>query len=281
MLNNFKFYITIYLIVSVIFNQNYKILTKKNTNDGILTILIQSISVITCLFLLPFFKFKFPTDLKVYLFLFLSIIFYTINDRFGTTARKGLDSSIYIILKQLSTVFMIIMGILFFKEPFIFSKFLGAILIVLSNVIVFYKKIKFNKYFVCGIIANICLSIALFLDVNNSNKFNLAFYLLLIFLIPLILIFIFERIRIKDIIKEYKKSNKTIVISTGVSWVIMMLTKLKSYELGSISIVAPLTSLTVILNIFCSYFILKEKNNLLRKVIASILIIIGVILIKK
>lgn len=281
MLNDFKFYIVIYLIVSMIFNQNYKLLTQKNINDGILTTLIQFVAVITCLLLLPFFKFRFPTDFGVYLFLFLSIIFYTINDRLGTTARKGLDSSIYIILKQLSTVFMIIMGILFFKEPFIFSKFLGAILIVLSNVIVFYKKIKFNKYFVCGIIANICLSVALFLDVNNSNKFNLAFYLLLIFLIPLILIFIFERIRIKDIIKEYKKSNKTIVISTGVSWVIMMLTKLKSYELGSISIVAPLTSLTVILNIFCSYFILKEKNNLLRKVIASILIIIGVILIKK
>ena len=59
-----------------------------------------------------------------------------------------------------------------------------------------------------------------------------------------------------------------------------MITKLKTYQLGSISIVAPLTSLTVILNIIVSYFLLKEKSNMLKKVIAGILIIIGIILIK-
>lgn len=282
MLNNFKFYIIIYLIVSVIFNQSYKIATKKNINDGILTILIQSISIITCIFLLPLFEFTFPTDFKVYLFLFLSIVFYTINDRLGTTARKGLESSAYIILKQISTVFMIFMGIVFFKETFILKKIMGALLIVLSNILVFYKKenFKFNKYLLCGVIANACLAIALFLDVNNSDKFNLSFYILLTFLIPMILISLFESVRIKDIVKEYKVCNKTALIVTGITWSFMMITKLKSYELGSVSVVAPLTSLTVILNIIVSYFFLKEKKNILKKVIAGILIIIGIILIK-
>lgn len=281
-LTNFKFYIIIYLIVSVIFNQSYKIVTKKNSNDAILTILIQSISVATCILLLPIFKFKFPTDFKVYLLLFLSIIFYTINDRLGTTSRRGLESSTYIILKQMSTVFMIFMGIVFFKEAFILKKIIGAFLIVLSNILVFYKKenFKFNKYLLCGVIANTFLAFALFLDVNNSNKFNLSFYILLTFLIPLVLIFLFERIKIKDIVKEYKVSNKFALIITGITWSFMMLTKLKSYELGKVSVVAPLTSLTVILNIIVSYFFLKEKDNILKKVISGILIIIGVIFIK-
>ena len=281
-INNFNFNIIIYLIVSVIFNQSYKIVTKRNIKDGVLTILIQFISSITCLIFLPLFEFKFPTDYKVYLFLFLSIIFYTINERLGTTARKGLESSIYIILKQMSTVFMIFMGILFFKEPFVLNKFIGSLLIVLSNIIVFLKRgsIKFNKYLLCGILANICLTIALFLDVNNSSKFNLSFYVLLTYLIPLILIFLFERVKIKDIIKEYKVSNKYALIITGITWSLMMITKLKLYEIGSVSVVAPLTSLTVILNIIVSYFFLKEKSNILKKIIAGILIIIGIILIK-
>lgn len=280
--SNWKFYIIIYLIVSVIFNQSYKIVTKKNINDGVLTILIQSISIITCIFLLPLFKFKFPTDFKVYLFLFVSIIFYTINDRLGTTARKGLESSTYIILKQMSTVFMIFMGIVFFKEPFILKKIIGSLLIILSNVLVFYKKenFKINKHLIFGIVANASLAIALFLDVNNSNKFNLSFYVLLTFLIPMILIFLFERIKIKDVVKEYNNSNKSALIITGVTWTFMMVTKLKSYELGTISVVATLTSLTVILNIIVSYFFLKEKNNMLRKIIAGLLIIVGIILIK-
>lgn len=45
-------------------------------------------------------------------------------------------------------------------------------------------------------------------------------------------------------------------------------------------VVATLTSLTVILNIIVSYFLLKEKNNLLRKIMAGLLIIVGVTLIK-
>lgn len=282
MLNDWKFYIIIYLIVSVIFNQGYKLITKKMLNDGAITILIQIISSMMCIILIPLFKFKLPSDYRVYIFLFIAIIFYTLNDRLGTTARKGIDASIYSILKQLSTVFMIIMGILFFKEEFILNKIIGALLIIFSNILVFYNKenFKFNKYLVFGIIANISLAIALFIDVNYSSKFNLAFYVLLTFLIPLILIFIFERIKIKEIINEFKISNKLILFLTSISWTLMMITKLKSYELGNIIIVAPLTSLTVILNIIVSYFLLKEKSNLIKKIIAGTIIIIGIILIK-
>jgi len=280
--NNFKFYIVCYLIITVIFNQSYKIVAKKSINDGVLTVLIQSISVITCIVLLPLFQYKFPTDFKVYLLLFISIVFYTINDRLGTTARKGLESSTYIILKQMSTVFMIVMGVLFFKEPLILKKIIGATLIVLSNIIVFYKKenFKFNKYLLYGVIANAFLALALFLDVNNSKQFNLSFYVLLTFLMPLILILLFEGIKINDIVKEYKISNKYILILTGITWSLMMITKLKSYELGSVSVVAPITSLTVIFNVIVSYFFLKEKSNILKKIIAGILIIIGIVLIK-
>lgn len=279
---DFKFYIIIYLIVSVIFNQGYKIVTKNMVRDGAMTILIQIISSIVCILMIPLYEFSLPTDYKVYIFLFLAIIFYTLNDRLGTTARKGLEASTYSILKQLSTVFMIFAGILFFKEPFILNKFIGALLIVFSNVLVFYNKkhFKFNKYLILGILANISLAIALFIDVNYSNEFNLAFYVLLTFLIPLILIFIFERIKVKDITIEYKNSNKFILFLTSISWTLMMISKLKAYELGKVIVVAPISSLAVILNIIVSYFLLKEKDNLLKKIISGILIIIGIILIK-
>ena len=281
-MNNWEVYIIIYLIVSVIFNQAYKTVTKRMKSAGALTILIQIISSLICMLMIPLFEIKFPMDIKVYIFLFLAIIFYTLNDRLGTTSRSGLEASSYSILKQLSTVFMIIMGILFFKESFILNKIIGALLIIFSNVLVFYKKENFifNKFLILGILANISLSIALFLDVNYSKEFNLAFYVLLTFLIPLILIFTFERIKIREIMYEYNKSNKTALFLTSISWTIMMITKLKSYELGSVIVVAPLTSLTVILNIIVSYFFLKEKSNLIKKIIAGILIVIGIILIK-
>ena len=282
LLNNWKFYIIIYLIVSVIFNQCYKIITNNMKKAGAMTILIQLISSFICILMIPLFELKIPNDYRVYMFLFLAIIFYTLNDRLGTTARSGIESSNYIILKQLSTVFMICVGIIFFKEKFILNKIIGAVLIIFSNILVFYKKekFKFNKYLILGILANISLAIALFIDVNYSNKFNLAFYILLTFLIPCLLIFVFERIKIKEIILEYKNSNKISMFLTSISWTLMMITKLKAYQLGKVIVVAPISSLTVILNVLVGYFFLKEKSNLIRKIISGILIIIGVFLIK-
>lgn len=278
----FLFCIIIYLISSIIFNQVYKIITKNVINDASLTILIQIIASITCFLIIPLFEIRFPTDFKIYIFLFLAIIFYALNNRLGTTARKGLEVSVYSVLKQLSSVFMVFASVFFFKESFVLNKFIGALLIILSNIIVFYNKksLKFNKYLIYGILANISLTIALFLDVNYSNEFNLAFYVFLTFFIPSILILVFERIKLKYIIKEYKNCNKLTLFLTGISWAIMMISKLRSYQIGKIIIVVPLLSLTVILNIIFSYFLLKEKENLLKKILASILIIIGIILIK-
>ena len=136
------------------------------------------------------------------------------------------------------------------------------------------------KYLILGVLANLSLSIALFLDVNYSKEFNLAFYILLTFLIPAILIFVFENIKLKSIINEFKISNKFILFLTSVSWVFMMLSKLKAYELGSVIIVAPISSLSVILTVISSYFLLKEKDNIIKKIISGILIIIGIILMK-
>ena len=231
---------------------------------------------------MSFFEIKFPTDIKVYIFLGLSIIFYAISDRLNTTVRSGIEASTYSMIKQLSTVFMIFAGLIFFKEPFILTKFIGAILIILSNVLIFYKKQdgKPNKYIILGIIANIFFTIALFFDVNISDNFNLPFYVAITLGIPAILIFIFERIKFSDIKNEFKNGNKKSILITAITWSLAITVQLRAYQLGNVSVVAPLCSLTVILNVLVGYFLLKERENIPKKIIAAILIILGIILIR-
>lgn len=275
-------YVAAYVILAVIFNQCYKITTKKLTNSGALTVLLEVMGAIMILVLMPFFEMKFPTDIKVYLLLGLSIIFYTITDRLNTTVRSGIEASTFSIIAQIKTVFMIFAGFLFFKEPFIFSKFIGAILIVLSNVLVFYKKGegKPNKYVLLGLLSNFCCTLAVFFDVNNSDNFNLPFYIALTLGVPAILIFIFERIKFTDIKNEFKNGNKKAMIVTSASWSLSIFATLKAYQLGSVSIVAPLCALEVILNVIVGYIFLKERDNIPKKIIAAILVILGIILIK-
>jgi drug/metabolite transporter (DMT)-like permease len=54
---------------------------------------------------------------------------------------------------------------------------------------------------------------------------------------------------------------------------------LKAYQLGSVTTVSPLTALTVIINVIVAYIFLNERKDLLKKIIAAIIIIISIILI--
>lgn len=275
-------FVFLYIILAIAFTQFYKIVTKTSKSDGSLTVLLQFLAGISSLLLSPFFKYTFPTDWKVYLLLGLACIFYAMSDRMNTTIRSGIEASTFSIIKQLSTVFMIIAGLLFFKEQFVWKKIIGAFLIICSNIFIFYKRgnQKIDKYVILGIISNLVYSVALFLDVNISDNFNLAFYVALTLLIPALFITVAERVKFSNIKNEFKNGNKKAILITGLCWGTMIVVQLKAYQLGEATSVAPLCALTVIGNVIIGYLFLKERNNLLKKIVAALLIILSVFLIK-
>lgn len=281
-LNNWLLYVILYLIVKTVFIQFYKMSTKKMQKAGAITVLLEMVGGLTALFLCPFFEIRFPTDVRIYIMLAISIICYSIKDRLDTKVLSGIEASTFNILQQLSTTFMIFAGLIFFKEEFILAKFIGAMLIIFSNVLVFYQKgkFKFNKYVLLGIISNLVFTVALFLDVNISEHFNLPMYAAITLIIPAILIMIFERIKPFEIKNEFANGNKRAILITAITWPITIITQLRAYQLGNVIIVAPLCALSVMLNVIVGYLFLKEKDNLLRKIISAILIIISIILIK-
>lgn len=281
-LNNWLLYVLMYLIFATTFTQFYKISTKKITKDGALTVVLEFMAGIIILMLCPFFEMKFPTDIGIYISLGLAIVFYAITDRLNTTVRKEIEASTFSILKQISTVFMIIAGITFFKEPFLWNKIIGATLIIFSNVLIFHKKgkFKFDKYVLLGILSNLSFSIAMFLDVSISDNFNLPIYVAITLIVPAILIFIFDRIKLSEIKTEFKNGNKKAMILTSITWGLSIFSQLRAYQLGDVTTIAPLCALTVILNVLVGYLFLKERDGLVKKILAAILIIISVILIK-
>lgn len=94
------------------------------------------------------------------------------------------------------------------------------------------------------------------------------------------LIFIFNRIKFSEIKTEFQNGNKKAMIITSITWGLSILSQLRAYQLGNVTTIAPLCALTVILNVIVGYLFLKEKEGLLKKIIAAILIIISIILIK-
>ncbi len=276
------FCVCLYVVFAVGYNQFYKFVLKTTKGDGVLTALIQIVGGLTALFFSIFFEYKFPTAWKIYLLLGIACVFYALSDRINTSVRSGIEASTFSIIKQLSTVFMIVAGLLFFKEKLVLKKIIGAILIIFSNILIFYQKgnQKLDKYVFLGICSSIISSIALFLDVNNSNNFNFAFYAAITLLMPALIIICGERIKISNIKGKINKGNWKSILLTGVFCGLTLVSQLRAYQLGEATSVAPLCALTVIGNVIVGYIFLGERNNLLKKIIAAGLIILSVILIK-
>lgn len=196
--------------------------------------------------------------------------------------RSGIEASTFSMLKQLSTVFMIIAGLLFFHEDFVWQKILGAILIIFSNILIFYQKgnQKLDKYVLLGIISNLAFSVALFLDVNISEHFNLAFYVALTLFVPALFIMVAERVKPSEIKSEFVNGNKKFILLTSVCWGTMIVAQLLAYQLGSVTVIAPLCALTVIGNVIVGWTFLKERDHLPKKIVAAILIVTSILLIK-
>lgn len=280
--DNWKFWVIVYLISAVIFAQTFKKTNRNMKNAGSLTILLEIFTALFAILFIPFFTLKFSHDINIYLTLLLVTIIYAMTDRLNIEARYGLDPSAFSMLKQLSTVFLIILGFIFLKEEILFKKILGSILIIASNVLLAFDKgkIKFNKYFVMSFISNFLFAVAMLINVNISDNFNIAVYTIFTVFTPSIFIFIFGKHNIKELKSEFKLYDKKSFLISAFTWCLMLISSVRAYQFGSITLIAPLLTLTSILNTMYEYFINKDKNRIVQKIIASVMIILGVIIIK-
>lgn len=280
-LNTWWLWTIVYLISAVVFAYNFKIANKNMKDPGALTILLEVITGIFSLLMIPLFDIKFKINTSILLTLLIVVCIYAITDRLNTEARYGLETSTFSMVKRLSTVFMIIFGFLFLKEPIILNKLLGAVIIIIGNVILTYNKGKFevNKYLLMAIISQFLFSIAMVINVDLSDHFNLAFYTWITVTIPALLITIVGRHKPKDIIKEFNRYNKPRFLIAAFSWALMLNSSIRAYQLGSITIVAALLSLTPILNSLVELIFNKDTNKIIQKIVVSILLILGVILV--
>lgn len=279
---NWKFWVILYLISAVIFAQAFKKSNRKMKNASLLTILLELFTAFFSIFFIPFFEFTLPSDISIYLILFVVVVIYAFTDRLNIEARYGLDPSVFSMLKQLSTVFLIILGFIFLKEPIILKKVIGSIIIIFANTLLAFDKgkLKINKYFIMSFISNFLFAVAMLINVNISSNFNIAFYTIFTVFLPSILIFLSGRYKVKDLVNEFELYDKKYFLLSALTWCLMLIASVKAYEVGDVILVAPLLTLTSILNTIYEFVICKNKNKLVQKIIASILILIGVIIIK-
>lgn len=277
-INTWQVNVSFYLVFVILFFQFYKLAVTNVKTDGAATILLQTIAGLSALVLAPLFGLKFPTSPSTYLVLAAACIFYATSDRINTTARKHLEVSTFSIISELSSVFLIIIGLLVFREPFVVSKTVGAALVIFANAILLYERGSFkpSKHNLLAIISALVFSIAVSIDIGISKLFNLPLYIFITLLIPALMIFVTGRYKVSQVLYEWSSGNKTYFLITGISWALVIFFMLRAYTLGQVTTIVPITALSVLLNVLVATVFLKERSYTLKKIFAAALVVIGI-----
>lgn len=244
----------------------------------IFALLLSCVYFIVSLFL----GFHFPVlDWKIIYFLIAATL-WGLGTIFLFKALQIIESSEVTILVSLRILITITASVIFLHDVFNFQKFIGTIILLLSILLVanIKKGIKFNKGVTYSIFVIFFSGLAVVFDAYNLNNYDVVSYLAVInFLIFVVLL----TIRPKAILKWkqfthpgfLKKMLPLVLFSCGQAYAYYF-----ALQKGPLSQIAPISQSQVIVTVLFAAVLLNEKDNLLRKIIAAVLVTIGVILLR-
>lgn len=98
--------------------------------------------------------------------------------------------------------------------------------------------------------------------------------------IPAIILTLTTKTTFKMLKDEFNLYDKKKFLLAAFCWSVMLISSVKAYEFGAVIIVAPLLTLTSVLNTIYEFILNKDRKELILKLIVCLIIIFGVVLLK-
>jgi uncharacterized membrane protein len=226
--------------------------------------------------------FQFPLFNQNLLFFLLAAILWGSGTIFLFRALQHLESSQVTILGSTKVLVTIVTAIIFLHESFNLQKLIGTIIIIIAIVLVsgFKKGMKFNNGMIYIFGMALCYGIALVVDTGIVKHYDPISYLA----VSNILIGTLLLIRFPKVIKQARSFFKLNFLKKMLPVGILSSSQAMAYysalSSGQASQIASINQSQVIVTILLAVILLKERSNLLLKLIAAVLTTIGVILLK-
>lgn len=262
-----------------------KILLKDNKSDPVAYSIVFQILVGLLIFVYAVSRgFRIPDFTNLYLNVILLIILYGVANAYIFKALKYSEASEFTVLFATRTLWTILGAIIFLKEKVNINIIIGAVFIFISILLISWKKhkIKINKGQFYSIIAAVFFGLAF---VNDAyilrNKIDVPSYLAIGFILPALAMWL---VNIKLTVKMkplFEPKTLVRLFILAVIYSISAITIFIAYQLGkNAAQIAPLNQTSTILTGILGILILKETAGVYKKIIASIIAFIGVVLIK-
>ncbi len=248
--------------------------------------LIQAIVGGYCLLILVFTGFHVVINPTSLLLTLLVGFLYALASATYYTAMKHMEVSRLVIILSLEGLFTQVTAFLFLKEPFTEKKIIAATLVVFSVLLVSFSSktlsLAFSRYDLLAVANGAIFSITSLIDsFLVNNYYSPLTYQAVNFLLPAGLMLIIFRKNAKNIPHLFNWRKKTpLLLATAFLLFLTYVATLNAYNLGGeVSRVVPIMGTQTIIVVILEFFILKERQNLGRKVLSSLLAVAGVYLL--
>lgn len=227
--------------------------------------------------------FTLPDFHKYFLNICLMAILYTGSQVLVFKASKAIEASEFIIFSSTRALWTILIALLFLGESFNLLKIAGTALILFSVVFVSLKKkgIKLQKGHLYAFGAAFCIGVGLANDAFILRHADAFSYGALAFILPgFLTMAVFPSATKK--LKSYlnvKLLSKIIFLS--ILYCIGFIALYVAYQKGgNASQIAPIGQSVVVITVILAALFLGERDRLVKKILAAILVSIGVLLLR-
>lgn len=261
-------------------------LLKNNTADpkayAVFFQLLVGVMIATVGFL--FTEMTFPSNWQSLLpNLVLMMFLYGFGNLFVFQALKKTEASTFIIIFSSRVLITILVSSFFLNESLNFLQIIGTLLILASILLVNIKsaKLTFSKKELTSLLSALCFGLAVSNDSFLVKHFDLYPFVTIAFILPPLLIIATDLTVIKKMKVFWQKTTfaKMFLLSTiyalaAVFFFIALQTSKNSSQVASLDLVG------VIVTVLLAVIFLKERDDLLKKILGAILSFIGLMLMR-
>ncbi len=260
------------------------LLSGKNSKPIAYTLFFQlftGIFVVIIGFLLHAFSFPHITPFLLF-FLIMGIFLYAFGNLYIFKALKETEASKFTVIYSTRVLFTILVAVIFLSESFVIKQMIGTILIFSGIVIVSLKsnKLHLQKGDLYALIA------AVFFGLANANakfllhSFAVYPYMAYVFFAPPILLGVIYPKELQYISHFFEKKNFIKMFWVSLFWALANISFFEAIKrTPSISILSSMQLTSVIVTVILSIVFLKERKNIGKKLVGTVISFIGLILL--
>lgn len=260
-----------------------KYVTDKKSHPLILGVVANFYALIISTVMLFFQEVKYPSSVLIFLLATIAGLMYGLGTITYYASLKIIPVPEFTLLTRGTVLFIIIGGSLIYDEHFTWKQIAGTVMIIISIIILNLKgkKITLSKGSLLAILTALFFAVGAIIDKGIINNFSVTAYQVFSYgttTLFMVLIFLFAR---KQKLKFPPVKTHLLLLTTSAIFATCAFLMYTAYQRdGPVSLVNLITQVRIPIVAIYGYLVLKEKESLLNKIIALILIVFGTYLIQ-